>query len=447
MFFPTLEIIATTDVVSVDIQASISEALQKMHRHNHRSIVVVNGPLHHIITSKDLIRFKMEGVDFSSSLSQIELRTLPMLDKESNVINVLNLNNDMDEHICVRNEDGSLYGLVTNSDIVASVDPQVVLESLQLGTIFDKKYGYKTFQAKTHMDEVLSYMRDAPADCVIIEEEGKGAGIITSKDILKFIDGDRCHEVEAGSVMSTPIETMRSTASINDALNFIKEKHYKRIVVVDEHDEIMGVISQQDLISRTYLKWSQLVNEHFHQFEELNTILHQKNKHLAKLATKDALTGANNRHMFAEHYEKESAGSKRYKNQLSLVMMDLDYFKKINDTYGHNIGDYVLKTFASIVIKTIREADIFARWGGEEFVLLLKNIGCDEAFGVAEKIRHEVEHYDFNEAGKVTCSIGICEVMEEEDLEAAVERADGALYEAKKGGRNQTKICARGFGN
>lgn len=438
MFFPTLGIIATTDVVSVDIHASISEALQKMHRHNHRSVVVINGPLHHIITSKDLIRLKMERVDFSSPLSQIELRTLPMLDKESNVINVLNLNTDMDEHICVCNEDGSLYGLVTNSDIVASVDPQVVLESLQLATIFDKKYGYKTFDAKTPMDEVLAYMRDAPADCVIIEKESKAVGIITSKDILKFIDGDRCHEVEAGSVMSAPIETMASTASINDALDFIKRKHYKRIVVVDEQGEIMGVISQQDLISRTYLKWSQLVNEHFHQFEELNTILHQKNKHLAKLATRDALTGANNRHMFAEHYAKESAAAKRYKNQLSLVMMDLDHFKKINDTYGHNIGDYVLKTFASIVMKTIREADIFARWGGEEFVLLLKNIGCDEAFGVAEKIRKEVEAYVFDEAERVTCSIGICEIMEGEELEAAVQRADSALYESKRRGRNQT---------
>lgn len=240
MFFPTLGIIATTDVVSVDIHASISEALQKMHRHNHRSVVVINGPLHHIITSKDLIRLKMERVDFSSPLSQIELRTLPMLDKESNIINVLNLNTDMDEHICVCNEDGSLYGLVTNSDIVASVDPQVVLESLQLATIFDKKYGYKTFDAKTPMDEVLAYMRDAPADCVIIEKESKAVGIITSKDILKFIDGDRCHEVEAGSVMSAPIETMASTASINDALDFIKRKQYKRIVVVDDKGRLWG---------------------------------------------------------------------------------------------------------------------------------------------------------------------------------------------------------------
>lgn len=438
MFFPTLGVIATTDVVSVDIHANISEALQKMHRHNHRSVVVINGPLHHIITSKDMIRLKMEGVDFSSPLSQIELRTLPMLDKESNVINVLNLNTDMDEHICVCNEDGSLYGLVTNSDIVASVDPQVVLESLQLATIFDKKYGYKTFDAKTPMDEVLAYMRDAPADCVIIEEESKAVGIITSKDILKFIDGDRCHEVEAGSVMSAPIETMASTASINDALDFIKRKHYKRIVVVDEKGSIMGIITQQDLISRTYLKWSQLVNEHFHQFEELNTILHQKNKHLAKLATKDALTGVNNRHMFAEHYQKESAASKRYKNQLSLVMMDLDHFKKINDTYGHNIGDNVLKQFASIVLETIREADIFARWGGEEFVLLLKNIECQDALAVAEKIRKAVEAYSFDEAGQITCSIGICEVQDDEPLESAIERADHALYESKRRGRNQT---------
>jgi diguanylate cyclase len=441
MFFPTLEMIASTDVICADINDTVNDALRKMYEHEHRSIVVVNGSLHHIITSKDLIRLKVEKIDFSTRLSQIPLHTLPRLSKESNVINALNMTDKMGEHICVCNEDGTLFGLVTNSDIVASVDPQVVLESLQIGTIFDKKFGFKSFDCSESMNNILEYMKDTLSDCVIIRDENLPVGIVTSKDILKFIDDDYCNSITAGEVMSSPLETMLSTATISDALEFFKSHHYKRIVVVDEKGTIISIVTQQDLISRTYLKWSQLVNTHFDKFEELNQILQQKNKHLATLATKDSLTSINNRHMFAELFDKELAASKRYKLDVSLVMMDLDYFKHVNDTYGHNIGDYVLKSFASIVNDCIRDADIFARWGGEEFVLLLQHTNCDQAYTVAEKIRLAIERYTFNQAGRITCSMGITRVNTEDTLSIAIERADQALYSAKHQGRNQTITC------
>lgn len=441
MFFPTLGLIATTGIVLVDIHETVQSALAKMRHHNHRSIVVQNGNVFYIITTKDMITLKMEGISFDTPLSQVTLRVLPMVNKESNVINALNLTNDMDEHICVCNDDGSLYGLVTNSDIVSSVDPQVIMESLQIGTIFDKKYGFKSCCADAHMDEILIYLKDAPNDCVIVLAENLPVGILTSKDLLQLISEPECGSKQVSNVMSSPIETMNIKDSISDALAFIKVRHYKRIVVVDDTGQVRGIVTQQDLIARTYLKWSQLVNEHFQQFEELTKILQQRNQHLTILATNDALTGIHNRHMFSELFEKELATMKRYKMKVSLVMMDLDYFKHVNDTYGHNIGDYVLKTFAQTVKKSIRDADLFARWGGEEFVLLLPNSGCNEAYIAAEKIRQIIEVFCFDEIGQITCSSGITELVDEDTLESAVERADAALYRAKKEGRNCTVTC------
>ena len=170
-------------------------------------------------------------------------------------------------------------------------------------------------------------------------------------------------------------------------------------------------------------------------------ILQQKNQHLTQLATKDLLTGIHNRHMFGELFSKEFSVFKRDSTKLSLMMLELDHFKLINDTYGHNIGDVVLKEFAELVSSSVREADIFARWGGEEFVLLLRNAGCEEAFGVGEKIRILLENSDFGEVGKVTCSIGITEIQLNDTLESAMERADSAMYQAKTQGRNQTGTC------
>jgi diguanylate cyclase len=443
MFFPTLGLIATTNVITVDIHHTIQDALNQMHQHNHRSIVVVNKTLHYIITTKDIIRLKLDGTPFSTPLTQVELRPLPLIDKESNIINALNLTNDADEHICVCNSDGSLYGLVTNSDIVASVDPQVILESLQISTIFEKKYGYKSFSPQAEMSEILEYMKDSLSDCVIIQEEGKAVGILTSKDVIRFIGEGVSPSVCVTKVMSSPVEMLSERSTIHEGLEYLRKGNFKRIVVTNDAGSVAGIVTQQDLISRTYLKWSQLMQDHFKQFEEITQILQQKNNHLTQLATKDALTEIHNRHMFSEIFAQELAIVKRQATKLSLLMIDLDHFKKVNDRYGHNIGDYVLKHFVSLVSKTIREADSFARWGGEEFVVLLRNAGCDEAYGVGEKIRSMIETHPFDEVGRVTCSIGLAEVSAEDSLSSALERADNALYQAKDGGRNRTIACSR----
>jgi diguanylate cyclase (GGDEF)-like protein len=364
-----------------------------------------------------------------------------MIEKESNIINALNLTNDEDEYICVCNKDGSLYGLVTNSDIVASVDPQVILDSLQISTIFEKKYGFKSFAPDASMAEVLDYMKDSFSDCVIIQEEKNAVGILTSKDILKFIGDAKSEEIHVSEVMSFPVETLNDKASINEGLEYLRKRPFKRIVVTDQDQHVVGIVTQQDLISRTYLKWSQLMQDHFKQFEEITQILQQRNQHLSELATKDSLTEIHNRHMFAELFAKELSMLKRHATKLALVMIDLDHFKRINDTYGHNIGDFVLKHFACLVSSSVREADMFARWGGEEFVLLLRNAGCDEAYGVGEKIRSLIEAQDFDGAGQVTCSIGITEVSPEDTIQSAIERADSAMYAAKDAGRNRTIAC------
>lgn len=441
MFFPTLGLIATTNVVTVDIHQTIQDALHLMHIHNHRSLVVVNKTLYYIITTKDIIRLKLSGTPFTTLLSKVKLRPLPMIEKESNIINALNLTNHEDEHICVCNPDGTLYGLVTNSDIVASVDPQVILDTLQLATIFDNKYGYKSFSPDTVMTEVMEYMRDSVSDCVIVQEGNIPVGIFTSKDMLSFINKEHSPSLNVGEVMSSPIETMSYKASIGEALEYLRSRNYKRIVVTDDKGYVMGIVTQEDIISRTYLKWSQLMQDHFRQFEEITQILQQKNQHLTQLATKDSLTEIHNRHMFSELFSKEHSFAKRQKSKLALMMIDLDHFKQVNDNYGHNIGDSVLKEFSVLVSSSIREADLFARWGGEEFVLLLRNAGCEEAYGVGEKIRSLLETRRFDEVGTVTCSIGIAEVYDNDTLTTAIARADSAMYTAKNTGRNRTVAC------
>lgn len=161
------------------------------------------------------------------------------------------------------------------------------------------------------------------------------------------------------------------------------------------------------------------------------------------LATTDTLTGIHNRMKFVKVLDEEADRKRRNKMPMSLIIFDVDHFKDINDEHGHNIGDEVLKALANLVSKETRSTDFFCRWGGDEFILLLKDDGCDAAIIAAEKIRNLVEATDFPTIGKVTCSFGVAAWKENDTEEKLVVRADKALYDSKSKGRNQVR-CPEG---
>jgi diguanylate cyclase (GGDEF)-like protein/PAS domain S-box-containing protein len=158
---------------------------------------------------------------------------------------------------------------------------------------------------------------------------------------------------------------------------------------------------------------------------------------LRELSERDPLTSLYNRRKLFQLLALEIKRSRRHNFPLALMLMDLDHFKAINDTFGHDIGDVVLKSVAEIVPVTIRTTDIVARYGGEEFVVVCPDTDLDGAVVVAEKIRGAIEGYPFPGAGSVTISIGISPLDKGDTADEVVRRADQALYMAKKMGRNR----------
>ena len=168
---------------------------------------------------------------------------------------------------------------------------------------------------------------------------------------------------------------------------------------------------------------------------------------LDKQANQDPLTGALNRRACGLLYEKAIAQARRHQQPLSVLMIDLDHFKKVNDQLGHAVGDNVLCHFVSVAQSTLREEDIFCRFGGEEFVALLPNTSMAAALGVANRLRLlfaiDSSLLTSNQQGlpfTITASIGIAELQAEEELESLLRRADGALYKAKDHGRNRCEL-------
>ncbi|MGD9676834.1 MAG: diguanylate cyclase [Vulcanibacillus sp.] len=163
---------------------------------------------------------------------------------------------------------------------------------------------------------------------------------------------------------------------------------------------------------------------------------------IEELIVTDTLTNAYNRKKFYEIIEAEIKRKDRYENNITLIMYDIDRFKKINDEFGHNSGDIVLKELTKLVKGNIRETDYLFRWGGEEFIIILFQTKLSEAVEVAEKLRRIIENFHFSVEGlnKVTVSFGVAEYRSEQSVDDLVNNADQLLYEAKRAGRNQVKF-------
>lgn len=171
------------------------------------------------------------------------------------------------------------------------------------------------------------------------------------------------------------------------------------------------------------------------------TRLEEQNIELQRIASTDALTRTVNRAKFDEIVQNEIHAFRTTYNPFSIIFFDIDHFKMVNDTYGHSRGDKVLISISALITRSIRQNDTFARWGGEEFIILLPSTRQHGATIIAEKFKELIASTHFEEVGHVTCSFGVTEFTVGDDTQSLLKRADEALYAAKKAGRNCVKVA------
>lgn len=177
-----------------------------------------------------------------------------------------------------------------------------------------------------------------------------------------------------------------------------------------------------------------------HSLFQKNIELAAKNELLEKLSQTDYLTGLLNRRKINEELQKEHQRAKRYNSVFSIILIDVDWFKNINDTYGHHKGDIVLKEIATAIASQLRTTDNLARWGGEEFLILCPSIDLSGAAAIAKKIKSTIEKNNFSVSNKITISAGVCEYRDTLSLDDLIIEVDRKLYNAKSNGRNQIII-------
>lgn len=244
--------------------------------------------------------------------------------------------------------------------------------------------------------------------------------ISTKKNIFDFF------EEEFGFITKEQINKQESW------IKYIKELHE-----IDRIVKIKGALEEEKIFAINVDYYDNKDDYYVFSLTDI-TKLKEKSNLLEYQASHDKLTGLFNRNRFDEIYAKEIKRARRYENDLSIIIFDVDDFKIVNDTYGHQVGDEVLKEMAQIVLTHVREQDITVRWGGEEFLILLPQTNLEGAVLAANKIRIAISEHSFTDKSlTITGSFGVAQLSNEDSEKDFISRADKLLYEAKKTGKNK----------
>ncbi len=235
-------------------------------------------------------------------------------------------------------------------------------------------------------------------------------------------------------ILSTQHELINKE-SIIDALNR-GINLYEFFQTIDEVNRVIMLDNISDKSKSYYITISEVSSSNFLINLTDITQIQQLQEENARKAYRDGLTGIYNRYKLKEIFTYESLQIKRYGGILSLALLDIDNFKKFNDTYGHLIGDEVLILLSKELQKNIRKSDLLVRWGGEEFVILFSHTSLKSAVNSAELLRVAINSIRHPIAGGISASFGVSSYREEDSLETLLDRADNALYKAKNSGRD-----------
>lgn len=438
---PTIYDISVKNIATIDIKNTLNDAIKKMSKLNLRTIVVVNNKKYHILTTSTLIDLKLQGVNLNQALEELNLPLVKSIEKDMNILTVLNQINSTSEYMVILDDKDNLIGIVSYTDIINNVDPKILMQKQTIGALI-LNYKATFIYENSSAIQAIKLIRENHIDSLIIKDsDEEHIGIFTTKNFVDILYKNENLEVPISKYMSTPLVTLSEDATISEALDFIKEKHFKRIVIIDKDEKVLGIISQKELLRVVYNKWIDIIKKEGTKISKANEELLKTKSKLEEIASLDFLTQIYNRQKFESFLEYEIKKQTRYKDGVfSLFIIDLDLFKDINDNYGHLKGDHILQEIAKILKLCSRDTDIVARWGGEEFVILLPHTDLNDAILVAEKLRSTIENHDFGSFINITCSIGISHSHNHDTKDTIFKRADKALYKAKELGRNRVEI-------
>ena len=261
-----------------------------------------------------------------------------------------------------------------------------------------------------------------------------------AEEIVKAIETNTVHQSTNVYELIKAVVPKASDLLIKGVVSHSKAKSYIMVPIAhkNEHFGCLVLFSSREEATEAELKFLHL----FARQIELAITIADLFQVVKEQAITDAMTGLFNRRYFEECLMKEVIRAKRHKQRFTVIGIDLDHLKKINDVYGHNYGDLAIRTIADVMKNSCRSIDIAARMGGEEFNVILPGVDSQGGMVFAERIRKKIESIELEKIGNITASIGVATYFEHsEDIDELLELVDHAMYESKRNGRNRVSIA------
>lgn len=327
-----------------------------------------------------------------------------------------------------------------NSIILCVDDDSTVLNALR--SMFSSHFGPELqVEFAEDGDEALEIEAE-------LREQGSALALIISDFMMPGLRGDellvKVHERSPDTVkilLTGQSDMSGVKRAINDAnlYRFLEKPFLNEDIVLTVRAALRAYWQERDLVRQN--EQLRRMNAELEDIVAARTEeLVEKNRLLEVLAVTDKLTGLYNRRKLDELLDEEIVRARRYGVQLSIIMLDIDHFKRVNDTYGHGAGDDVLVGMATLLRENTRDADALGRLGGEEFVVVCRHCDADACLHAATKLREAIAVHDFPGVGHVTSSLGIASCRADDTAATLLARADAALYRAKAGGRNRVEL-------
>jgi len=338
--------------------------------------------------------------------------------------------------------------------LTAKKDEDTISTCYELGGV---DYMNKPFNANELFSRVKFHLALVQNKKALERERDLVQGILDTQDNLVVVtDGEKSNKINSSVCNVFDVKDIEEFVDKYTCIckTFIPKKGYFSLDCIPEdsfwidvlieklklHNRVVQIKDKSGFLNSYDIKVNKFNTNYILNLTNITYIDSEKEEY-AHQAYYDALTNIYNRKRFEELFEQQLQRSFLLKEHFCVVMIDIDHFKQVNDTYGHLVGDTVLVSLSKLVSENIRQTDTFARWGGEEFVLILPNISIELAEQVLTHLRMKIESYFFEEVKQITCSFGLTAYLEGDTIQSMLQRADIALYEAKKAGRNRVCIA------
>lgn len=391
-------------LIAVQSRASIHDAMKIMVKNSISAVLVkAERDIVGIITEKDILKLLDKKVKLSETVEKFMSSPVISVQVESllkDVVQVLSKNNI--RRVLIVGKNGKPVGIVTERDILRNIEGS-----------YSRFLENKVKSAK----DLLNHIPEIIVDVVKLGKE----------NVIQWCN-DKAKQEFGENLIDKPISLLMPQGNWKHFTKMLSKNNVEKtpIKVGDKYFEISGYYLQPDDKSTI-----QVI---------LKDVTYQ-----VKLSIKDHLTGLYNRRYTEEFLKKGYESSRRYKHHLSVAMIDIDDFKRVNDIYGHEAGDQVLKTLARIFHDNIRKADVIGRYGGEEFIIIMPKAAKENAYIIMEKFRKtiEKENFKFNKKiVRITASFGISSYTEDtRDIQELLAIADLRLYRAKREGKNRVIVA------